>query len=98
MLNTKVFKSSGPDNIPNRIIKDFAYELAEPVCHIFNTSLSTGEFPNIWKDALITPIPKAYPVSIRILWGGVAPNLSYSLFVQNSRGLCGQLDGGWRET
>jgi hypothetical protein len=67
MLNTKVFKSSGPDNIPNRIIKDFAYELAEPVCHIFNTSLSTGEFPNIWKDALITPIPKAYPVSIRIL-------------------------------
>ena len=54
MLNTKVFKSSGPDNIPNRIIKDFAYELAEPVCHIFNTSLSTGEFPNIWKDALIS--------------------------------------------
>ena len=63
MLNTKVFKSSGPDNIPNRIIKDFAYELAEPVCHIFNTSLSTGEFPNIWKDALITPIPKTPSVS-----------------------------------
>ena len=63
MLNTKVFKSSGPDNIPNRIIKDFAFELAEPVCHIFNTSLSTGEFPNIWKDALITPIPKAPSVS-----------------------------------
>ena len=59
MLNTKVLKSSGPDNILNRIIKDFAYELAEPVCHIFNRSLSTGEFPNIWKDALITPIPKA---------------------------------------
>ena len=63
MLNTKVLKSSGPDNIPNRIIKDFAYELAEPVCHIFNTSLSTGEFPNIWKDALITPIPKASSVT-----------------------------------
>jgi hypothetical protein len=40
MLNTKVFKSRCPDNIPNRIIKDFAYELADPVCHIFNTSLS----------------------------------------------------------
>ena len=31
MLNSKVLKSSGPDNIPNRIIKNFAYELAEPV-------------------------------------------------------------------
>ena len=47
MLNSKVLKSSDPDNIPNRIIEDFAYELAEPVCHIFNTSLFTGEFPNI---------------------------------------------------
>jgi hypothetical protein len=65
MLNTKFSKSSGPDNIPNRIIKEFAYELAEPVhvCHIFNTSLSTGEFPNIWKDGLITPIPKVPSVS-----------------------------------
>ena len=63
MLNSKILKSNGPDNIPNRIIKYFAYELAEPICHIFNTSLSTGKFPNIWKDALITPIPKAPSVT-----------------------------------
>ena len=63
MLIIKASKSNGPDNIPNRIIKEFAYELADPVCFIFNTSLTTGEFPDIWKDALITPIPKALPVS-----------------------------------
>ncbi len=63
MLKIKTFKSNGPDNIPNRVIKEFAYELADPVCFIFNTSLTTSEFPDIWKDALITPIPKALPVS-----------------------------------
>ena len=58
MLKLKVSKSNGPDNIPNSIIRNFAYELADLVCHIFNTSLATCEFPDIWKDALITPIPK----------------------------------------
>ena len=62
MLKIKTFKSNGPDNIPNRVIKEFAYEFAEPVCFIFNTSLTTCEFSDIWKDALITPIPKALPV------------------------------------
>ena len=48
----------GPDSIPPRIIKEFAYELAEPVTKIFNTSLSTGEVPFLWKCSNITPIPK----------------------------------------
>jgi hypothetical protein len=63
MLKIKMFKSNGPDDIPNWVIKEFAYELADPVCFIFNTSLTIGEFPDIWKDALITQIPKALPVS-----------------------------------
>ena len=63
MLKVKVSKSIGYDNIPNYIIKEFAYELADPVCYIFNTSLATSEFPDIWKDAVITPIPKVLPVS-----------------------------------
>ena len=63
MLKVKVSKSNGYDNIPNYIIKEFAYELADPVCYIFNTSLATSEFPDIWKDAVITPIPKVLPVS-----------------------------------
>ena len=63
MLKIRTFKSNDPDNIPNRVIKEFAYELADPVCFIFNTSLTTSEFPDIWNNALITPIPETLPVS-----------------------------------
>ena len=51
-------KICGPDNIPGRLLKEFAYLFAEPVAKIFNMSLSSGIVPNIWKDSHITPIPK----------------------------------------
>ena len=41
-----------------RILKEFAYELAEPVTTILNASLASGIVPAIWKDSNITPIPK----------------------------------------
>ena len=63
MAKVSAFKSRGPDNEPNQIIKRFCYELADPVCTIFNTSLSTGVFPDMCKDAFITPIPKSQPVT-----------------------------------
>lgn len=44
-------------------MRDFAYELAEPVSTIFNESLSSGIVPSDWKDAHITPVPKTQPVS-----------------------------------
>jgi hypothetical protein len=30
-----VHKSAGPDNIPNWYLRDFAFALSEPICHIF---------------------------------------------------------------
>ena len=45
----------GPDKTPSRIVKKFAYELAEPVKQIFNASLFSGEAPTIWEDFNITP-------------------------------------------
>ena len=53
------FKSHEPGAIPNRIIKDYAYELAELVYKIFNFSLSTGLIPSMWKDAIIIPFPQS---------------------------------------
>ena len=47
LLEIKPFKAHGPDNVPCRILKEFAYELAEPVATIFNTSLSSGIVPAI---------------------------------------------------
>ena len=45
----------------NCIIKEFGYELADPVCRIFNSSLTSGVD---WKFANIIPIPiKAQPAT-----------------------------------
>ncbi len=58
-----VFKSVGPDGIPNRIWKTFAPELSLPITEIFNASFSACTFPTIWKDSFISPIPKVTPVT-----------------------------------
>ena len=57
------FESCGPDAIPNRILKLFASKLCEPLTTIFNRSLSSGDLPLVWRDAYISPIPKASPVT-----------------------------------
>jgi hypothetical protein len=44
------FKACGPDNITPRILKEFAHEFAEPVATIFNTSLTSETFPDVWKN------------------------------------------------
>ena len=51
-------KASGPDNIPNKILKLCAKELAPAITHIFNQSLNTGILPVDWKNANISPIFK----------------------------------------
>jgi hypothetical protein len=58
LLKLQTNKAMGPDSIPSQILKEFAYELAEPVASIFNTSLSSGLVPVLWKDSSIIPIPK----------------------------------------
>ena len=56
-------KAIGPDDIPNRIWKEFAPELAVPVTEIFNASFSSGLFPKLWKASYVSPIPKTTPVT-----------------------------------
>lgn len=53
-----VHKGSGSDGIHPILIANCAKELLKPVHIIFQTSLNSGVFPNLWKRALITPIPK----------------------------------------
>lgn len=51
-------KSSGPDGIPARILKLAAEELAPVLSIICQKSLDTGEVPDSWLRANITPIFK----------------------------------------
>ncbi|XP_030844668.1 uncharacterized protein LOC115925216 [Strongylocentrotus purpuratus] len=56
-------KACHPNDPPSRLLKEFAYELSEPLTTLFNLCLSQGCFPDIWKHASISAIPKTNPVT-----------------------------------
>jgi hypothetical protein len=51
-------KASGPDSIPNRILKEVAKEISPFLTKLFNTSLECGQLPKDWTQANVTPIFK----------------------------------------
>ena len=57
----KVHKAPGPDDLPNRLPREFAFEISEPVCSIINASLKEGVVPSEWKCANVVPVPKVNP-------------------------------------
>ena len=50
--------SSGPDGIVPLILNKCAQSLCEPLLHLFNRSLASGLFPDIWKKSFVIPIFK----------------------------------------
>ena len=50
-----------PGDMPSKMKKEFAPELAAPVADIYNAINNTGEYPSQWKKEYVTPIPKSYP-------------------------------------
>jgi len=48
-------KAGGPDNIPARVLKELAYQLTPMLTQ---QSLNTGNIPQQWKSAFVTPIFK----------------------------------------
>ena len=62
MNQVKLFKrnkSTGVDNLPPGLPKDCRQYIAQPLCHIFNLSIETSCFPDLWKIARIVPIYKS---------------------------------------
>ena len=51
-------KSTGPDNVPTKLLKLTAILIYEPLTKLFNKSLQSGTFPKTWKEASVTPIFK----------------------------------------
>ena len=62
LLKLNTHKAVGPDGIPTRVLKDFAFELPEPITDIFNRSLTTTTIPSILKCADIVSTPKENPL------------------------------------
>lgn len=52
-------RSSGIDNMPITLIKHFSIEILDIITTFFNHLLAIQIFPQNWKFATITPIPKA---------------------------------------
>jgi hypothetical protein len=58
LLGLNIHKASGPDNIPARMLKELADQVAPCLHVIFTRSLDTGEVPEDWRRANITAIFK----------------------------------------
>ena len=63
LLHLNKYKASGPDGLPNWLLKDFAELLVDPVTDILNASFREQKLPNAWKLADISPLPKVKQVS-----------------------------------
>lgn len=57
----KVKKSSGPEQIPNIVWKEFAFELSPVLADLYNSSLEQGYVPAQLKHAVVVPVPKCHP-------------------------------------
>lgn len=59
LRNTDVNKGAGVDEVHPLLINKLAKVLTVPITKLYKKSLSEGCFPNVWKQALITPIFKS---------------------------------------
>lgn len=56
--NLSNYSASGPDGIPTLFVKLARPTLIPILCHIYNLCFEKGQFPSIFKIALVTPIHK----------------------------------------
>ena len=58
--------SKGYENIPAMFIKPVVEFLVSPLTFVINNYIATNNFPNTWKTARISPIPKiTQPVELK---------------------------------
>jgi hypothetical protein len=67
LKKVSITKAGGPDNVPPKVLKEFAYELSMRVTDIINASLKRGKVPTQWKEANVVPVPEQTPPSINKL-------------------------------
>ena len=58
LKNLNPHKATGPDNLPSRLLKEVADEIAPSLTLLFQATLTQGCIPAVWKEGLITPVFK----------------------------------------
>ena len=71
-------KTCNLDFLPVALIKKFLEILLKPITLIINKSLATGQFPETWKNSLVTPIPKK--INTEALFKNFRPISNLSFF------------------
>ena len=61
LMRLKTNKATTSGDFPAKLIKEFAAYIAEPLTDIINTSIKRGEYPQIYKYEICTPVPKKHP-------------------------------------
>ena len=59
LRNLNPSKACGPDQLPPKLLKLVAEEIAPALAFLFQQSINTGDIPSDWKNALVTPIHKS---------------------------------------
>ena len=79
-------KSSGWDGVSNSMLKELKNLLCQPLSLMFNTSISTGVFPSIFKKADVIPLHKSgstnestnyRPISLLVTMSKILEKLIY---------------------
>lgn len=58
LSNLSSNKTTGPDEISGRLLKECSNEIAPSLTALFNKSLALGKVPREWKEANVVPVPK----------------------------------------
>jgi len=87
VMNNLKDSSAGSDKLKPKVIKNVRHEIAVPVLHLVNLSLRKGVFPDLLKEAIVTPIYKKgvkdlmsnyRPVSILKVFAKILEKVMYS--------------------
>jgi len=58
LCHLDTYRSMGPEGIDPRVLKELAQQLAKPLSIIYQQFWPTGEVPDDWRIASVTPIYK----------------------------------------
>ena len=87
-----VSKSSGPDGISAKMLKNTAGSICPSITHLFNQSMASGQIPDQWKQSHIVPIPKSTkiqspdnyrPISLLSVLGKLLEKHVHSLIISH---------------
>ena len=101
-------KSSAIAHVNSRVLKDALICLIDQFKHLLNLSFRLGIFPNDWKKALITPLPKDgdltmcnnyRPISLLPLPGKIAEKIAHNRLMEyfENNELLNKKQGGFRK-